>query len=150
MTKSMNCNFYLLPSCKVLYESYKKGSKKSCCLIKTVPVFSFRYRSLEFFLFWIIQERPKNPLFSHKIKILTPLLFLQLLKLKKKSGLRISILWVKSIFLGHFWFLKKLRFFWKNQNPFFGHNFLPRHPNHLISSQVSYFLLSFQGYPSWL
>ena len=47
------------------------------------------------------QKGTKTPVFSHKIKILTPLLFFQEIR-RNKSGLRILILCLKSGFLNHF------------------------------------------------
>ena len=82
---------------------------------------------------------PKIHFLSTKSQFWHHFYFFNFKSWRNKSGLRILILWVKSWFFGHFWFLKKSKFFSKNKNQFFGHNFLPRHPNHLISSLVTLF-----------
>ena len=61
---------------------------------------------------------PKNPLFSVKIKILTPLLVLQLLKLKKQKWSHNFYFVTKKLILEPF-FILKLRFFSKKSESIF-------------------------------
>ena len=61
--------------------------------------FSYFEKNLDFSKY---QKWSKNPLFSHKIKILRPLLFLQLLKLKKQKWSQNCDFLTKNVDFCHF------------------------------------------------